>query len=116
MVKAKLPWPPSVNHYWVHTKSGRVFIGPRGLAFREAVKLAVRGQPPLGANHVFMTIEALPPDNRRRDLDNILKCLLDSFEHAGVYNDDSQVKHIDAQMLPPEKGTEGFVWVVLEVA
>ena len=32
-----------------------------------------------------------PPDLRRRDLDNLLKPTLDALQHAGVYEDDSQV-------------------------
>ena len=41
-----------------------------------------------------MTILAKPPDRRRRDLDNILKALLDSIVHAGVIEDDSQIDEI----------------------
>lgn len=36
-------------------------------------------------------MDAFPPDRRRRDLDNILKCTQDSLAHAGVYKDDSQI-------------------------
>jgi crossover junction endodeoxyribonuclease RusA len=36
-------------------------------------------------------MDAFPPDRRRRDLDNLQKPLLDALQHAGVYEDDSQV-------------------------
>ena len=36
-------------------------------------------------------MDAYPPDRRRRDLDNLLKCTQDSLAHAGVYEDDSQI-------------------------
>jgi crossover junction endodeoxyribonuclease RusA len=36
-------------------------------------------------------MDAFPPDRRRRDLDNIQKPVLDALEHAGVYEDDSQI-------------------------
>ncbi len=45
-----------------------------------------------------------PPDNRRRDLDNLMKLLQDSLQHAGLYDDDSQIKHLHMHMgapLPP---------------
>ena len=32
-----------------------------------------------------------PPDNRRRDLDNTQKALLDAMQHGGAYEDDSQI-------------------------
>lgn len=35
-----------------------------------------------------VTITAYRPDNRRRDLDNLLKAVLDALTHAGVYEDD----------------------------
>jgi len=36
-------------------------------------------------------MDAFPPDRRRRDLDNLLKSVLDALEHAGLYADDSQI-------------------------
>jgi crossover junction endodeoxyribonuclease RusA len=36
-------------------------------------------------------MDAFPPDRRRRDLDNLAKPTLDALEHAGVYEDDSQI-------------------------
>jgi crossover junction endodeoxyribonuclease RusA len=39
-------------------------------------------------------IDVYPPDRRRRDLDNILKALLDSLGHAAVIEDDSQFDRI----------------------
>lgn len=36
-------------------------------------------------------VEAYPPDRRRRDVDNIFKCLLDSLQWAQVYVDDGQI-------------------------
>tara|TARA_R110000803_G_scaffold87787_1_gene154702 strand:+ start:53 stop:346 length:294 start_codon:yes stop_codon:yes gene_type:complete len=34
------------------------------------------------------------PDKRRRDLDNVFKCVLDSMQHAGIYADDSQIDEL----------------------
>jgi hypothetical protein len=36
-------------------------------------------------------IEVYPPDNRRRDIDNLQKALLDAMQHGGAYGDDSQI-------------------------
>lgn len=43
---------------------------------------------------VSVRIFAHMPDNRRRDLDNINKSLLDSITHAGVWLDDSQIDEL----------------------
>ena len=38
-----------------------------------------------------MEVYLYPPDKRKRDVDNVLKPLLDALEHAGVYENDSQI-------------------------
>ncbi len=42
-----------------------------------------------------LTIDAYPPDRRRRDGDNLLKAIFDSLQHGGVYADDSQIKDFE---------------------
>lgn len=88
-----LPWPPSVNHYWRRSKNGMMHISAEGLAFREAVGWnAVQQKAPKQlTGDLIVDIEAFMPDRRRRDLDNILKALLDALTHAGVWLDDSQI-------------------------
>lgn len=40
----------------------------------------------------MVMLEYLPPDRRRRDIDNGCKAVFDALTHAGVWKDDSQVK------------------------
>ena len=56
-------------------------------------------------------VECYPPDRRRRDLDNLLKCLQDSLVHAGAMEDDSQIKELRMKMNEPIEG--GMVHIVL---
>lgn len=85
-----LPWPPSVNHYWQRNRNGSMRIGDYGLQYRMAMLKIIREKrcgkigPKAGVR-----IIALPPDRRKRDLDNILKALLDALTHCGVIADDS---------------------------
>ena len=92
MIELTLPWPPSVNTYW-RTFNGRMIISAKGREYRKAVADQVLIQR--GAKHyakkMVVEIEAWRPDNRRRDLDNLLKATLDALAHAGVYKDDSQI-------------------------
>lgn len=95
--KYTLPWPPSVNDYWGHTRTGRTFIYKSGVEFRDRVIAiaAGSGEPMEGRLEVF--VEVYPPNRRRRDLDNVLKAILDGLEHAGVYKNDGQIDrlHVD---------------------
>ncbi|AMO47598.1 Crossover junction endodeoxyribonuclease rusA [Enterobacter sp. FY-07] len=45
-----------------------------------------------------------PPDARRRDIDNYNKALFDALTHAGVWEDDSQVKRMLVEWGPVVKG------------
>ena len=87
-----MPWPPSVNKYW-RTFQGRMIISAEGRSYRKAVADQVLIQR--GAKHytgkLRVQIEAFRPDNRRRDLDNLLKAVLDGCTHAGVWEDDSNI-------------------------
>lgn len=89
MMELILPFPPSVNSYWRQFQ-GRTLISKKGREYRLAVAEQVLIQK--GAKHysgkVKLTIEAWRPDDRRRDLDNLLKAPLDALTHAGVYDDD----------------------------
>jgi crossover junction endodeoxyribonuclease RusA len=93
----KLPWPPSVNHYW-GVKGKIRFVGKRGLEFRrEVMDLVPAGQCLTGRLHV--KILATPPTRQRRDLDNLCKATLDALAHAGAYEDDSQIDRLEVIRL-----------------
>ncbi|MFA7238349.1 MAG: RusA family crossover junction endodeoxyribonuclease [Phycisphaeraceae bacterium] len=47
-------------------------------------------KPPSGGR-IALCMDAFPPDRRRRDLDNLQKSSIDAIQHAGVYEDDSQI-------------------------
>jgi crossover junction endodeoxyribonuclease RusA len=53
-----------------------------------------------------------PPDRRKRDIDNNMKSLLDAMEHAGVYENDSQIDDLHIIRCEVVKG--GACKVVLE--
>lgn len=58
---------------------------------------------------VSLSLDCYPPDRRRRDIDNILKCLLDSLVNAGVLEDDSLIRRLLMEMREPIP--EGLVHV-----
>lgn len=87
-----LPWPPSVNRYYRNV-AGKTLISAEGRSYRKAVVdlLAESRTAPPMIGAVGVDIEVFMPDRRRRDLDNLLKSLLDALTHAGLWLDDSQV-------------------------
>lgn len=101
----ELPWPPSINNYYsvVH---GRKVLSKRGRQYKkDAVHLMM--EQVIGKNlqgKVAINIHAHPPDNRKRDLDNILKPVLDSLTEYGVFPDDSVVDDLRIMRFPKVKG------------
>ncbi|AYN25754.1 RusA family crossover junction endodeoxyribonuclease [Buttiauxella sp. 3AFRM03] len=87
-----LPWPPSNNRYWRHSR-GRHYISEWGKRYRkeviqiiQAAKLDISITP-----RIKVTIHAAPPDNRKRDLDNLPKAVFDALTSAGFWLDDGQI-------------------------
>ena len=100
-----LPYPPSVNHYYRNV-SGRTLISAAGRAYRVrvAVEMSLQRPKPIRGpmrGRLRLEVEVSPPDRRRRDLDNILKALLDALQHAGLYGDDSQIDELEMRRRVP---------------
>jgi len=98
VVYIELPWPPSVNTYWrrvgtktIISKSGRLYLQ----SVQAAVLISGCRRNMLG--ELQMSILAYPPDMRRRDLDNVLKGVLDSLQKCGVYGDDFQIAKLSIE-------------------
>ena len=109
MLELELPYPPSVNHYF-RMVGRRVLISREGRAFRTRVcsTLAAMGVRPMDGR-LALEIEVYPPDNRRRDIDNVQKALLDALEHGGAYWDDSQVVRLTIEKRAVVEGGRTIV-------
>lgn len=112
MITLKLPYPPSVNHYWGQVGS-RKFLGKKGKEFREQVyicSLNARKGALKGRLHVQVYL--YPPDKRKRDIDNVLKSLLDALEHAYIYENDSQIDKLCVERK--EVAKDGYCEVTIQ--
>lgn len=87
-----LPYPPTVNTYW-RKFNNRMVISAKGRQYRKDVMELLEGCRTLHGR-LKVTIIATMPDRRKRDLDNILKSLLDAMDHAGVFDDDEQIDQL----------------------
>lgn len=93
MIKLKLPWPPTINHYYTRTRSGKIIKNTRAQLYGNSGQLIIKSQMPkkLTCANYRVDVFVYPPDARKRDLDNLLKGLLDVLQHAGIYSDDYKV-------------------------
>ncbi len=92
-----LPWPPTVNTYYTIARNRKI-LSKKGRKYKQDAFILILGQLPRGFHEyrssVSLYIRAYPPDKRKRDLDNILKPVLDSLTLGGVYEDDAQVEDL----------------------
>ncbi len=111
MIEIELPYPPSVNHYYRHV-GPRTLISREGRRFRERVCSILAGLSLTRfEGPIQVEIEVYPPDERRRDIDNLQKSLLDALEHGGLYRDDSQIVRLEIERRGSVPGGRALVRV-----
>ncbi len=103
MLKLQLPYPPSINHYW-RRAGNRTIISREGREYRRRVVqlLSYKHIDPL-LGELSVEVQVAPPDRRRRDIDNVLKALLDGLQHGGAYADDYQIARLLVERIEPTK-------------
>lgn len=100
-----LPMPPSTNHYWGQAGKRR-YLTAKAELFREVVAARCKDAKVTRlSGRLSLMAWLCPPDKRKRDLDNFCgKALLDALQHGGMYEDDSQIDHLEVRRGPIRKG------------
>lgn len=109
-----LPYPPTINHYYGNRGNGGKYIKQKGQAFRRDVMHLVIAErkADMLEKDICVKLDIFPPDNRKRDIDNINKALLDALTHASVYKDDRQIKDLHSVM----HGFDGEGRVIVKIS
>jgi len=113
MISIKLPWPPTVNHYYTVVR-GRKILSKRGRQYKTDCAAEMLLQRPRKAvGRLQVRVDAFVPDRRKRDLDNILKPVLDSLGSGpnALFDDDSQIDELAVYRRPVTKPGFVEVWV-----
>ena len=101
----QLPWPPSNNRYWRHSR-GIHYISDWGKRYRkEVIEIIQQQQLDIKITpRIRIAIHAAPPDNRKRDLDNLPKAVFDALTSAGFWLDDGQIDDMRIKRCQAIKG------------
>jgi len=83
--------PPSVNHLYGRTWGGQNYLKPEAVQFKNTLGLMAKTKwnKPLLTGRLSVDIIVCYGDNRRRDIDNSFKMILDSLKGI-IIADDSQ--------------------------
>ena len=106
-----LPWPPSVNTYYTVWK-GRKILSKKAKQFKLDCIEHITGRKTPLTGELRVHILVCMPDKRRRDLDNLLKPILDVLGDFNIYDDDSQIS--DLRIVKTTFATKGTVRVHIE--
>jgi crossover junction endodeoxyribonuclease RusA len=114
MTTLTLPWPPSANRLWRNV-NGRTI---KSEVYRKWLQLAgwdLRSQKPAPVKGRYrLTMIAVRPDQRRRDLDNLLKPVSDLLKECGVIEDDSLAQTVMAGWSLESPVHDGLIIVSVE--
>lgn len=80
----------SVNHMYV-ISSKKVFLKKEAVAYKKYVYFTLANQPKFKDVPLSVTLDIYPPDKRKRDLDNVLKLVLDSLQYSQVIDNDCNI-------------------------
>ena len=108
-----IPYPPSINKYWLLNRNGSRRLSADAVDFRNSViaefyKFSWRNQL---TGKCTVVIDEYPKNRIRRDIDNVIKPILDALTHAGVWEDDEQVYKLLVRKHEPDEQKKGYVTV-----
>ena len=102
MITLTLPYPPSVNNYFL-ASGHRRYISKRGMDFKKAAAEACTGLPSFQDQPVELSIVLHPRDKRLMDIDNCAKAICDSLQ-GYLYENDQQVWKLTIERAEKIKG------------
>lgn len=104
VIVIRLPLPPTANHIWTRTRKGMRKAGGYVAWLRESGWMVKEQRPGRIAGKYALTITAVRPDRRRRDLDNLIKPTSDLLVEAGVITDDCLCESITVRWSTEGEG------------
>ncbi len=109
-----LPFPPTLNHSSMPDGRGGRYLTDEHRRFRTAVAWLVQHRRLARIDgRLAIHIDLYPSDNRRWDIDNRAKAVLDALQHAGLFKDDSAVD--DLHIVRQIAGNEAWCAVTVSV-
>lgn len=115
-VRLDLPYPVSVNRYW-RRGLNVTYVSKEGYTYKHAVRaIGCRAGVKPFSEDVCLCVRILPrmklngePFRKSVDIDNGLKCVLDSLQGV-LYMNDRQVKRLVVDYGAPVRGGGCVVW------
>ena len=102
MTRITLPFPPTLNNCFENIRGGRRITQRYREWINEAFWMIKSQKPSKHEDEVSISIGFVAPDKRKRDLDNLIKPVLDILVKGQVIKDDGSkyVRRVTVQWVP----------------
>jgi crossover junction endodeoxyribonuclease RusA len=114
MIMFKIPIPPSVNAAY-RVVNNRPILSKEAREYRKRIMDDYGTVNGFGKDKIAIVVYVTMPNQRRRDLDNLMKVSLDALCAAGWYTDDSQVDDLHIIRLKANKDDPHLLVSISEV-
>jgi crossover junction endodeoxyribonuclease RusA len=104
MIEMHLPYPPSANTMWERAYKGMRLSKRYEKWLFDAGFLALGQHQPKHRGKYKLAIQAVRPDRKKRDLDNIIKPISDLLVSIGAIQDDSLCEMVTARWVTQGEG------------
>ena len=125
VITGRIPYPPSINRYYI-TKSKKCHLTGRMIKHVTRTQKVKKYVEDVGylllqqrctkmhGERLRLELYLYPPDNRRRDLDNICKSTLDALQYANLFRDDFYIQQLYVERKEVRKHGE-IEFVLIEL-
>jgi len=95
-----IEFPPSTNTCYVNAQKGR-HLTEKGRSYKTRIQYSFMGNEPT-EDYYSVSIHLFPPTKAKRDCGNYEKLICDAMS-GFIYEDDSQIKHLQIFMHHKDK-------------
>lgn len=103
-----LPFPPPANNLYINARGGHGrYLSPRYREWQAEAAGMIKQQRPGRVFGPFrVEIVLTRPDKRKRDIDGLIKALLDALVKGGIVKDDSLAERVSIEWAPGILGAQ----------
>ena len=111
-IDVEVDWPPSANNNWM-IRRGRFVKTNEAACYKRLIgNLSYTWEKITFLKDIEVSIKAYPPDNRKRDIDNLLKITLVALQETHLFENDEQIRKITIERM--HKCDKGKLQIRLE--
>lgn len=116
-ITVDLPFPPGVNNLYLNINGRGRILTPRYRDWQaEAAGMILQQRPGRMFGEFDVAITLTRPDKRKRDIDGLIKAILDALVKSSVVQDDSLAESVSIAWIPGITGARVKITKIMRAA